>query len=381
MNLGALTFVCLGILHIGFVESACDSWPSSAGSTCTDGGEFRLLESGMNSSETEKCANLCKKELFKGCCALSQEAPNEDGQNINGCYWKAGTESVALSSANYKTITCNNGGVEGVDYGPSEGLLSSSGSGGGLLSSSGSGKYTKLNKRYCPATTKFYDSVAEAKRACSQSNDCLGFYGYCNEKPCSGTCGYQTCISPFDDPLRPFVEAKSSCAWKKGSGGSGEAGGETTGYASGQLRKHNQYRRKHGARPLRLDGSLSSGAQSHANYLARKGTALKQSDHADLNGIGENLSFACSSRKAPSGDSATDQWYREVYDYNYNNPGFSSGTGHFTQVVWKNSRNLGIAKAKGTAYFDGRTWQCTWTVGRYKPAGNVSGQYRKNVTP
>ena len=63
----------------------------------------------MNSSETEECANLCKKELFKGCCALSQEPANENGTDFNGCYWKAGTESVALSSANYKTITCDNG--------------------------------------------------------------------------------------------------------------------------------------------------------------------------------------------------------------------------------------------------------------------------------
>ena len=95
-----------------YLISACDSWPSSAGYTCTAGGEFRLLERGMNSSETEKCANLCEKELFKGCCALSQEPANENGTDFNGCYWKAGTESVALSSANYKTITCNNGRLQ-----------------------------------------------------------------------------------------------------------------------------------------------------------------------------------------------------------------------------------------------------------------------------
>jgi len=150
-------------------------------------------------------------------------------------------------------------------------------------------------------------------------------------------------------------------------------------FASGQLSKHNQYRRKHGAGPLRLDDSLNSGAQSHADYLARKGNWLSSSDHADLNGIGENIALDCSSGNAPSGDSATDSWYEEVYDYNYNNPGFSPDTGHFTQVVWKNSRNLGIAKAKGKAFKDGRTWQCTWIVGRYKPAGNYQGQYQKNV--
>ena len=33
-----------------------------------------------------------------------------------------------------------------------------------------------------------------------------------------------------------------------------------------------------------------------------------------------------------TGKYATDMWYEEIKDYNFNNPGFKSGTGHFTQV-------------------------------------------------
>ena len=29
---------------------------------------------------------------------------------------------------------------------------------------------------------------------------------------------------------------------------------------------------------------------------------------------------------------SVDDWYNEIDDYNWNNPGFTSGTGHFTQV-------------------------------------------------
>ena len=54
-------------------------------------------------------------------------------------------------------------------------------------------------------------------------------------------------------------------------------------------------------------------------------------------------------------------------------------TGHFTQVVWKGSVKLGIGKATGKAFHDGRNWFCTWAVGRYSPAGNVEGSYTNNV--
>ncbi len=53
-------------------------------------------------------------------------------------------------------------------------------------------------------------------------------------------------------------------------------------------------------------------------------------------------------------------------------PGFSAG--HFTQIVWKGSRELGV----GTAV-DGRgTFKL---VLRYSPAGNVRGAYGENVLP
>lgn len=63
--------------------------------------------------------------------------------------------------------------------------------------------------------------------------------------------------------------------------------------------------------------------------------------------------------------------YKEVCKFNFNNPGWGYRTGHFTQVVWKKSVELGIGKA-----VSGR---CTYVVGRYKPAGNVLNNFRENV--
>ena len=51
------------------------------------------------------------------------------------------------------------------------------------------------------------------------------------------------------------------------------------------------------------------------------------------------------------------------------------GTGHFTQVVWKGSTELGIGKAEG----EKNGMYCTYIVGRYRPAGNFQGDFKENV--
>ena len=75
-----------------------------------------------------------------------------------------------------------------------------------------------------------------------------------------------------------------------------------------------------------------------------------------------------------SGQRAVDMWYEEIKDYSFRSPGFSSGTGHFTQVVWIDSVEVGVAKASnanGTQF----------VVARYNPPGNVLGHFPQNVKP
>ena len=68
--------------------------------------------------------------------------------------------------------------------------------------------------------------------------------------------------------------------------------------------------------------------------------------------------------------------YSEVCRPGYSFGGSSTGaTGHFTQVVWKESTELGIGKA--TTKKNGML--CTYVVGRYRPAGNFIGNYKPNV--
>jgi hypothetical protein len=68
-------------------------------------------------------------------------------------------------------------------------------------------------------------------------------------------------------------------------------------------------------------------------------------------------------------------WYKGVRYYDFNQGGFSIETGSFTQLVWVNSRQLGI----GIAYTnDGYS---AYIVAQYLPPGNYGNEYQENVLP
>lgn len=105
-------------------------------------------------------------------------------------------------------------------------------------------------------------------------------------------------------------------------------------------------------------------------YAKRKGI-----DHTcpNKNGAGENLAAGSGGNwnNNQFAEMSTKMWYDEVKDYDYNKPGFSSQTGHFTQVVWKKSQKLGFGYAQVNGYTVG--------VALYSPPGNYQGQFKENV--
>ncbi len=136
----------------------------------------------------------------------------------------------------------------------------------------------------------------------------------------------------------------------------------------GILEAHNRYRANHCAPPLRWSARIAAAAQAYADQLAARGCAFEHSRSP----YGENLM-----RFSPAGshDSAyvAEAWYREVAHYDYNNPVFSGATGHFTQVVWASTTELGCGVALCGG---GETWVCN-----YGPPGNMRGSFRENVRP
>ena len=75
-----------------------------------------------------------------------------------------------------------------------------------------------------------------------------------------------------------------------------------------------------------------------------------------------------------SGKTAVQGWYDEISMHQYGTESFSMSTGHFTQVVWKESIELGMAKATS---INGQTI----VVANYSPPGNYAGKFTRNVLP
>lgn len=72
-------------------------------------------------------------------------------------------------------------------------------------------------------------------------------------------------------------------------------------------------------------------------------------------------------------EEVANMWYEEISDYSYDRPGFRSGTGHFTQMVWADSTQMGAAVVtQGNR---------SYAVANYTPPGNVTneGQFQLNV--
>ena len=133
------------------------------------------------------------------------------------------------------------------------------------------------------------------------------------------------------------------------------------------LEAHNKFRGAHQAPPLSWSSALARDAETWAKKIARDGR-LRHDDASD----GENL-FSVFGREIDGSD-PVNSWYSEVKDFDFTKSGYQSGTGHFTQVVWKGSKELGIGKAKSA---DGQVF----VVGRYRPAGNMMKAFKENVFP
>lgn len=115
--------------------------------------------------------------------------------------------------------------------------------------------------------------------------------------------------------------------------------------------------------PIAWSSQLAAVAQAYAEQLAAAGCNLNHSGGP----YGENL-FWGSGSYAP--DVVVEAWAGEVSCFSYAQfeNSCSCTCGHYTQIVWRNSTQLGCGV--GACPGGGQVWVCN-----YDPPGNYLGQY------
>ncbi|KAF2262855.1 PR-1-like protein [Lojkania enalia] len=142
------------------------------------------------------------------------------------------------------------------------------------------------------------------------------------------------------------------------------------------LNAHHYWREIHCAQAVAWNDTIARAAKESVESCPQN----QRHDRA-----GSNLSAA----SPPPADDDNDRWiemtremihgwHEEEYKYDYAHPGTPEGTGHFTQLVWRGTTQIGcaLASCKGKN-MPGRLY-CF-----YEPAGNIinDGMYAANVYP
>lgn len=133
------------------------------------------------------------------------------------------------------------------------------------------------------------------------------------------------------------------------------------------LAAHNKLRDKHESSHLQWSRPAAAKAKEWARSLSDSGKL----QHGNNEGMGQNLAYK--SGQELTAQEVADMWYQESSEYDYNKPGFSSNTGHFTQMVWGNTTHMGAALVV--------SGNRSYVVANYMPPGNITnpGQFEKNV--
>ena len=159
------------------------------------------------------------------------------------------------------------------------------------------------------------------------------------------------------------------------AGESNGEGGLTKAQAEELVRAHNAWRRKVGVLSLRWVADLARRAQQRANRLAADGCRV---EHGLLpEDVGENLFRARPLEAEGREDEANpvtptqvvDAWGGEVADYDHAHNRCARGKqcGHYTQLVWEDTQQMGCGMAVCASR--GQIWVCN-----YRPTGNIQGR-------
>lgn len=136
------------------------------------------------------------------------------------------------------------------------------------------------------------------------------------------------------------------------------------------LEAHNAARAEFGVPPLHWDRELAAEALVWARVLARE-ERLRHSPQDSRNAQGENLWMGTAGAYSPesmiAGFVDEQRYFRSGQFPRVSTTGNWADVGHYTQIVWADTRSVGCASASGRRF--------DVLVCRYWPAGNVMGTY------
>jgi len=157
--------------------------------------------------------------------------------------------------------------------------------------------------------------------------------------------------------VKASAAAPSSAPQQESAAGAGSL-------AQIMVNKHNAERAKYGAGPVKWNQQLADGAAAYASKCIWQ--------HSHEQGLGENL--AASTNPDPS--KMFDGWAAESQFYNFANPGpnptkANEQIGHWTQIVWKGTTEIGCALQSCPTIQGISGWGGSYLICRYKSPGNV----------
>lgn len=140
------------------------------------------------------------------------------------------------------------------------------------------------------------------------------------------------------------------------------------------LAAHNRWRQQAGVPEVQWSAALAANAQSWADNLKQQSCRMR---HSAVRGTGENLYWASPIRYSTGAvapqpvtpTQVTNAWGGEekFFDYATNTCAAGQMCGHYTQVMWRTTTQIGCARAVCSDH--SQVWVC-----HYTPPGNWRGQ-------
>jgi len=183
-----------------------------------------------------------------------------------------------------------------------------------------------------------------------------------------------TCLSDILNDLPPPTTSTTPTSTSTSTTGMPPCGGTEPAALAGVTAAHNAVRATASPAPnpplapLCWNAGVASVAQAWAN-------ACEWRHNPNLTNLGENIAAFGGSQPATVGVAAVNLWAGEAGNYHYSSNSCSGVCGHYTQIVWRSTTQVGCGVrvcTTGSPFNSGTTW--TMVVCDYQPPGNFRGQ-------